>query len=426
MNKNIAVIGAGPMGLAVAYQLVQDGYTPVIYEADDRIGGMTASFDFNGLNIERYYHFHCTSDVDFLQILDELNISQEMNWAETKMSYFYKNRLQPWGNPVALFLFKGLDLFSKIRYGLFAFLSTKRKKWDDLDKLEATNWIKKWVGMNAWDLLWRQLFDLKFYEFSNNLSAAWIWSRIHRIGNSRYNLMKEKLGYLNGGSSTLLKSLENVINNKGGRIVLNARIEKICIEKDIVQGVIGPKGFIKHDVVFSTIALPYVAKIMPDLPVNILNMYKSKKNIAVVCVIVKLKKSLTKSFWLNITDDSMKIPGVVEYSNLMPMKDKIVYIPYYMPNDNPLFRQTDQEFINIIKGYLVRINKDITENDIIDCHVNRVRYAQPICEPNYLKTLPPVKLPIEGLFVADTSYYYPEDRGISESIGFGRKMAKMI
>jgi hypothetical protein len=26
--------------------------------------------------------------------------------------------------------------------------------------------------------------------------------------------------------------------------------------------------------------------------------------------------------------------------------------------------------------------------------------------------------------VADTSYYYPEDRGISESIGFGRRLAK--
>jgi hypothetical protein len=28
------------------------------------------------------------------------------------------------------------------------------------------------------------------------------------------------------------------------------------------------------------------------------------------------------------------------------------------------------------------------------------------------------------LWVADTSYYYPEDRGISESIGFGRRMAR--
>ena len=35
-----------------------------------------------------------------------------------------------------------------------------------------------------------------------------------------------------------------------------------------------------------------------------------------------------------------------------------------------------------------------------------------------------MKLPVEGLWVADTSYYYPEDRGISESIGFGRQMAR--
>ena len=35
--EKIAVIGAGPMGLAVAYQLVQDGYQPVIFEAGDRI-----------------------------------------------------------------------------------------------------------------------------------------------------------------------------------------------------------------------------------------------------------------------------------------------------------------------------------------------------------------------------------------------------
>jgi protoporphyrinogen oxidase len=60
----------------------------------------------------------------------------------------------------------------------------------------------------------------------------------------------------------------------------------------------------------------------------------------------------------------------------------------------------------------------------MDMRVSRYRYAQPICEPGYLETLPPVKLPITGLWVADTSYYYPEDRGISESVDFGRKMAK--
>ena len=73
----VAVLGAGPMGLAAAYQLVQDGHQVVVYEADDRLGGMTASFDFNGLTIERFYHFHCLSDHAFLQMLEELGIADQ-------------------------------------------------------------------------------------------------------------------------------------------------------------------------------------------------------------------------------------------------------------------------------------------------------------------------------------------------------------
>ena len=90
-KKQIAVLGAGPMGLAVAYQLILDGYKPILFEADDRIGGMTASFDFNGIKIERFYHFHCTSDKAFIKILSDLNIEHKLHWKETKMGYWYLN-----------------------------------------------------------------------------------------------------------------------------------------------------------------------------------------------------------------------------------------------------------------------------------------------------------------------------------------------
>ena len=99
LKKKIAVLGAGPMGLAVAYQLAKDGHYPVIFEADDRVGGMTACFDFNGLEIERFYHFHCTSDTDLFKLLEELNISRKMKWRETKMGYWYNNQIQDWGGP---------------------------------------------------------------------------------------------------------------------------------------------------------------------------------------------------------------------------------------------------------------------------------------------------------------------------------------
>ena len=65
MAPTIAVVGGGPMGLAVAYQLALEGAKPVLLEADDRLGGMAASFSFAGQTLERYYHFHCLSDGSF-------------------------------------------------------------------------------------------------------------------------------------------------------------------------------------------------------------------------------------------------------------------------------------------------------------------------------------------------------------------------
>jgi len=423
MKDKIAILGAGPMGLAVAYQLALDGYEPVIFEADDRIGGMTATFDFYGLEIERYYHFHCTSDGDFFQILNELGIQDQMRWAETKMGYWFNGQLQSWGNPIALLKFKGLSFKAKFRYGLHAFLSTKRNNWRPLDDIEASGWIKRWVGNEAWEVLWRRLFEYKFYNFSDGLSAAWIWSRIRRIGRSRYSIFREKLGYLQGGSSTLLNALEYSIRQNGGLINLKSPVDKVLIENGRVMGVQVNGELHPFDKVISTVPLPFIPKIIPNLPKKLLNKFSSVKNIAVVCVIAKLRKPVTENFWLNTNDPEMDIPGLVEYSNLRPLKDHVVYVPFYVPGDHPLFYKSDESFIIKVKRYLTKINPELNEDDFIGITASRYRYAQPICGPNFLNTIPDAELPVKGLWVADTSHYYPEDRGISESIGFGRKLA---
>jgi protoporphyrinogen oxidase len=424
-GERIAVVGAGPMGLAVAYQLARDGHQPVVFEADDRVGGMTAAFDFSGLTIERYYHFHCVSDDAFLQILDELGLANEMRWVETKMGYWYQGKLQPWGNPVALLKFQGLGFIAKLRYGLHALWCTKRDDWHPLDKVEATRWIKGWVGAEAYEVLWRRLFDYKFYDYAESLSAAWIWSRVRRIGRSRYNVFREKLGYLEGGSETLLQALKASIETQAGEVRLRTPVSKVIIEDGTVKGVQTPTGIEVFDKVVSTVPLPYVPKLMPDLPSQVLAAFQSVNNIAVVCVIAKLRKAVTENFWLNTNDPEMDIPGLVEYSNLRPLDQHVVYVPFYMPGEHPKFKEPDQAYVEKVKSYLRKINPALRDEDFLDMRASRYRYAQPICEPGYLHKLPPVALPVKGLWIADTSYYYPEDRGISESIGFGRRMAKI-
>jgi protoporphyrinogen oxidase len=72
------------------------------------------------------------------------------------------------------------------------------------------------------------------------------------------------------------------------------------------------------------------------------------------------------------------------------------------------------------------VNPGLTVDDIVASHVARLRYAQPVCEPGFAEMIPPVQTPIKGLQIADTCFYYPEDRGISESVRLGREMAQRL
>jgi len=222
----------------------------------------------------------------------------------------------------------------------------------------------------------------------------------------------------------LLNAMKADIEQHGGEIRLRSPARRVSITQGRVTGVETESGTDRFDKVISTVPLPFVTRLIPDLPAEIAQKFNAMRNIAVVCVIAKLRQRLTENFWLNVNDPEMDIPGLVEYSNLRPLDHAIVYVPFYMPGEHPKYAEPDEMFIDKVKRYLQTINPALQDEDFIDIRASRYRHAQPICEPGYLDRLPPVALPVRGLWVADTSYYYPEDRGISESIGFGRQMAR--
>ena len=97
-----------------------------------------------------------------------------------------------------------------------------------------------------------------------------------------------------------------------------------------------------------------------------------------------------------------------------------------MPTTNPRWAWSDTELIEESLRCLARLNPAVTPADLIEARVGRLRHAQPICGPNFRATLPPVNTVVAGLQIADTCYYYPEDRGIAESVRLGRAMAEAV
>jgi protoporphyrinogen oxidase len=422
--SRIVVLGAGPMGLAAAQRAVTLGHDVDVVEADSKVGGMAAHFDFSGTSIERFYHFVCKSDTPTFALMEELGIAGKMRWVDTSMAYYSHGKVYKWGDPVSLLMYPHLTLVEKFRTGLQMFLTTKARNFDGIEHLTSRQWIESGSGKSVYDKLWRRLQELKFYEYADQVSASWIATRIKRIGNSRKSIFQEQLGYIDGGSETLVEAVADDIRRKGGRIHLKTPAERVVVDNGHVTAVLAGGRRYQADAVISTVPIPLVNNLIPDLPQSWKDKYDAIRNIGVVCLLFKLRKSVTPHFWLNIIADDIDIPGIIEFSNLRPVSDTIVYVPYYMPVTQPKWAWKDQQFIDEAFGYVKRINPQIGEDDVLDARVGRLRHAQPICEPNFRDKLPPVQTPIKGLQIADTCYYYPEDRGVAESVRLGRRMAE--
>jgi protoporphyrinogen oxidase len=423
----VVVIGAGAMGLAAAYRAAKNGHEVDVLEAASEPGGMAGHFDFDGISLERYYHFVCGSDYPTFELMAELGIADKMRWVATTMGFF-DGKLYDWGNPIALFKYPNLSFFDKARYGLFALVCVRRDKWDAIETESARTWILRWCGQNIYDKFWKPLFDHKFYEYADNISAAWIWTRIRRIGRSRTSMMEERLGYIEGGTITLVDTLIEAIKATGGRVHLSQPALKITTENNVVTGVNAPGGHFPADAVICTSPTPLVSALAPDLPQDWKDRYASIHNIGVICVIFKLKKAVSPHFWVNVSVPGIDIPGVIEFSNLRDFggQGHVIYVPFYMPVTNSKFAWKDEDLLAEAFDCLQRMNPSLSLDDIMATKVARLRYGQPICEPGFAAKIPPVQTPIAGLQIADTCFYYPEDRGIAESLRLGQAMATSV
>jgi protoporphyrinogen oxidase len=422
----VVVIGAGAMGLAAAFHAVRAGHAVTVLEAAPEAGGMAAHTDLGGLSIERFYHFVCRGDRPTFDLMTQLGIADRMRWVPTSMGYYVDGALHPWGDPVSLLKAPFLSWSEKLRYGAMMLAETTRNDWRSLENIRARDWIVKRCGARVYEKLWEPLFRLKFHEYADDISAAWVWSRIKRLGSSRKSVFQEELGYIEGGSQTLVDSLVTAITARGGDLRLAAPVSRVTTRDGGVAGVVANGETIPADHVIATVPTPYVSAMVPDLAAETRAKYDAIRNIGVVCVMLRLARSISDHFWINISDPRFPIPGLVEFSNLRPLGDTVVYVPWYMPTTHPNFARSDEALIDESFACLQMIRPELQRDDLVAARVGRLRHAQPVCPPGFAAMLPPIETEIRGLQIADTAFYYPEDRGISESVRLGKAMAGLV
>ncbi|MBI4832351.1 MAG: NAD(P)/FAD-dependent oxidoreductase [Candidatus Lindowbacteria bacterium] len=427
----IAVVGGGISGLSAAYFLLKRGHKVTLFERDETLGGLAASFDFSGAPIEKYYHFICLGDNDLIDLCEEVGLRQKLFWRSTKMSFLYEGKLYPFGTPLDLLFFKPVSILGRIRFGFNIVYARSLKYWQALENEPAEAWLIRHIGKQAYDVIWRPLLKIKFGEYAGEVAASWMWHRIHRVAKSRKKLLqREELGYLVGGTKMLMDTLAEKIRQMGGEIRTSSQVTSVVVRGEAVTGLRCKEQIIDFDGVVSTVALPLACRLLPKECAQYRATLARVKYIGVVCMILKLSRPLTDSFWVNINDPRISFNGIIEYTNLNPRPDlggsKIAYIPFYLVTTNQRYSFKDQDLLQEYSKSLRLVSGDFNPGWIQDWRVFRDPYAQAICTTNFSQLVPDQVAPVKGFYLIDSTQLYPSDRTISGMIGLAKKLANTI
>ncbi len=429
-SMRIAVIGAGISGMSAAWEIVNSGETADIYERDAVSGGLAGWFDVGGTTLEKFYHHLYNKDEDLINLINEAGLGESLVFKNTATSCFHGNRIYRLSSPLDLLRYKPLSFMDRIRLGMLVLKARLVKDWRDLDSISVKDWVVGIAGENVFKVLWEPLLRSKFGRYGEQVSAAWLWSKMVQRGGSRSKGGAEELGYLKGGYGLLFKRLEKLLTERGAEIHFETPVEKILIKNNKVEGLQVNGKPVKYDAVLATAQVPDYLNIADDLPEGNKKALEKIGFLGNVCLVLKMKRRLSDTYWLNITESDCPFVGVIEQTNLLSEDNyqghHLVYLSRYMDVDDPYYGMNAEQLFKEYLPSLKKIYPEFSEDWTEEIMLWREPHAQPVVSVGYKDMVPEADAPVQGLYLSTMAQIFPEDRQMSNGVKIARKTARLL
>ncbi|MCU0239720.1 MAG: NAD(P)/FAD-dependent oxidoreductase [Pyrinomonadaceae bacterium] len=414
-KNNFAIIGSGFLGLTLALRLAEQGNQVTIFESANEIGGLVSVWQIGDITWDKHYHVTLLSDSFTRKIVGELGLENEFEWVETKTGFYTDSKLVSMSNTLEFLKFPPLDLISKFRLGGTIFYAARVKDWKALEKISVEDWLTKLSGKKTFEKMWKPLLKAKLGEAYKETSAAFIWATIQRMYAARNSgLKKEMFGYVRGGYATVLKRFAEVLQEKGVGIKLNSKVfnaktqsgkdAKVLLEYENLDSRLSTLD--SFDKVILTCPSNIAAKICPQLTKSERVKLSNIKYQGIICASVLMKKSLSKFYVTNITDET-PFTGIIEMSALVDKSEfggnALVYLPKYVSPNDKLFEKSDAEIEEIFVTELEKMYPHFSRKDVLSFKISRVREVFPIPTLHYSANVPSVKTSIDGVYIVNSA-----------------------
>ncbi|MFM8296743.1 MAG: 15-cis-phytoene desaturase, partial [Microcystaceae cyanobacterium] len=283
----VAIAGAGLAGLSCAKYLADAGFTPVVLERRDVLGGKVAAWkDEDGDWYETGLHIFFGAYPNMLQLFKELGIEDRLQWKEHTMifnqpekpgtysRFDFPDIPAPLNGVVAIL--RNNDLLTwpeKIRFGL-GLLPAMVQGQSYVEAMDQYTWSEWMQKQNIPPRVEKEVFIAmsKALNFINpdEISATILLTALNRFLQEKEG---SKMAFLDGSpTERLCQPLVDYITERGGEVRLNAPLKEILLAEDgsvkgfLIRGLEGqPDEVVTADLYVSAMPVDPLKVLLPEV-----------------------------------------------------------------------------------------------------------------------------------------------------------------
>ncbi len=400
--KKVLVIGAGPAGLACAYELSKRGIEVVVLESSDTVGGMAKSIDLWGQRVDLGPHRFFSKANRINNFFKEL-VVEDYVMIQRLTRIFYKRRFFKYPlqlsnvltNLPLLVIFKIL-----LDYSYRRIIPVKNP--DSFEK-----WIINRFGKKLFETFFKSYSEKLWGIPCDKIDADWAAQRIKSLslleavksaifqnkGNKHATLV-DQFAYPKTGSGLLYENAKKRIEELNGKIHFGKRVTSIITNEsnDVVGVACGDEEWTADHIV-STMPLTFLIKGLPDVPegVKLASDQLYFRNTILVYLEID-SVDLFEDNWLYIHSPDVLTGRITNFRNWSPhlyegSNHSIICLEYWCFDKDNIWSWNNEQLGELAKTEIGKIGLIPETANVLNYHIERVARCYPVYETGYKKHL---------------------------------------
>jgi protoporphyrinogen oxidase len=411
--KKVAVIGAGPAGLAAGYQLSNYGVDVTIYEASDTVGGMAKTIPLWGQFVDLGPHRFFSHDTRVNKLwVDMLDGKYSMVSRLTRIYYnntFFDYPLKAFNAVYGLGVLESAHCIAS--YAKSCFMS------DEDSNRSFESWVTKRFGARLFSIFFKSYSEKLWGIPCSELSADFAAQRIKKLslfeaakaavlGNkdNKHKTLVEEFAYPNNGAGMLYESLAAAIVNNGGTIQKNTIIQAVKIQEgdpNVPILILDDARRIAFDHVISSMPLTDLIFGIGAPKTVIASAQKLKFRNTILVYLLIDGVSPFPDQWIYIHQKNMKTGRITNFKNWTPTinkgkKETILCLEYWCYNEDAIWNTSDESLIAIAKDDIIKTQL-LANSAVISGHVVRIPKCYPVYESGYTQHIDAIREYMQGI-----------------------------